>query len=449
MIRRLRVKFILISMLTFFTVLSLLVGVLNTVNFISTERRINGMLELLARNQGVIPSGRPHDDAQNPGKPSDLPGVNDSPASPDVPNAPDSPSLPDSPDKPGGDRFYNDIQITPETPYETRYFVVEFDAAGSIVSCNTDHIAAVTADEAASYAESVLASGRSSGSVGGIYRYTVLTRDTGITTVAFLDCRTQLSSRRTLLITSLAVELACLLAAFVPVFLLSGRAVRPAVESLEKQRRFITDASHEIKTPLAIISANTEVLELTEGSNEWLDSIKNQTARLTKLVARLVMLSKLDEERPELNITDFDLSGAVIDAAAPFRTLAERAGRGLAVDVEPDISYHGDEGALRQLVSLLTENAVKYSDSGSEVRVRLYRHGREVRLCVSNKCTGFDRACIPNLFDRFYRADASRARSTGGYGIGLSVARAICEAHNGSISADCSDEDVVSFTAIL
>lgn len=448
MIRRLRIKFILISMLTFFSVLSLLVGVLNTVNFISTERRIDGMLELLVNNQGVIPSGRPHN---APNDPSEFPEGPDAPAHTADDDDDDDDNDDNTPSFPYDERGhrYKNIQITPETPYETRYFVVEYDSDGKISSCNTEHIAAVDYDEAIEYADSVISIGRSRGSVGGIYRYAVLTRPQGTTTVAFLDCYTQLSSRRTLLITSLAVEIICLFAAFIPVFFLSGRAIRPAVQSIEKQRRFITDASHEIKTPLAIISANTEVLEMTDGTNEWLDSIKNQTVRLNKLVARLVMLSKLEEERPRLSISDFDLSDAVIDAATPFGTLAECEGRSLRIDVEQEILYRGDEGAIRQLVSLLTENAVKYSDRASEIVVSLKRRGRENVLCVSNKCADFDISCLDSLFDRFYRTDSSRTRATGGYGIGLSVARAICEAHGGSISANYSDEGVISFTAIL
>lgn len=440
MIKRLRRKFILISMLTFFTVLTLLVGALNVVNYVSGERSINGMLELLTNNRGIFPGGRP-DVGRTPLQGDDI--LDDLPG--------DDNSESDAPEKSDDKkRKYGNLQMTPETPYATRYFVVEFDGRdGSIVGCNTDHIAAVSAEDAIEYASGVIESGTERGSVGGIYRYAVLVRDTGVSTIAFLDCRDQLSSRRTLLLTSIIVELICLIAAFIPVFLLSGRAIRPAVESMEKQRRFITDASHEIKTPLAIISANTEVLEMTQGGNEWIDSIKNQTSRLSKLVARLVMLSKMDEERPQLDISDFDMSGAVIDAAAPFRTVAECSGRSLNIAVEPNISYHGDEGAIRQLVSLLTENAVKYSDEHGEIKVELSHHGRERVLRISNMCSGFDRTDIPNLFDRFYRADASRARSTGGYGIGLSVAKAICEAHGGSISADCSPEGLVSFTAIL
>lgn len=436
MIRRLRLKFILIAMLTFFTVLTLLVGTINVINYVAGERSINGMLELLASNRGAFGGTKPED----------------APELPQVSSPEDRPDMPDDDrgerDEPGR-RHYHDVQITPETPYETRYFIVEYAADGSMSDCNTEHIAAIGADEALAYAAEVRQEGHVSGSVGGIYRYSVTTQGDGSSVLVFLDCRESLESRRMLLFTSLIVELICLIAAFVPVLLLSAHAIRPAVESMEKQKRFITDASHEIKTPLAIISANAEVLELTSGTNEWLDSIKNQTARLTRLVSRLVTLSRLDEERPQLTVAEFCLSDAVIDAAAPFCTVAEQAGRHLTLDIEPGLRLHGDEGAIRQLVSLTVDNAVKYSEPDSELRLELRRRGRECVLRVSNACHDIDRESLPQLFDRFYRSDRSRSRSTGGYGIGLSVAKAICEAHGGSITAELSDDDVITFTAIL
>lgn len=438
MIRRLRIKFILIAMLTFFTVLTLLVGTINVISYASTERRINGMLELLATNRGAFGGG----------KPEDAPGLcqdgNVHGAQPGLPGAADRGER----EEPGR-HHYSGVQITPETPYETRYFVIEYDMNGSAVSCNTDHIAAIGADEALAYADEVRQGGDDSGSVGGIYRYTVATHSDGSSTLVFLDCREQLESRRMLLLSSIIVELSCLIAAFVPVFLLSAHAIRPAVESMEKQKRFITDASHEIKTPLAIISANAEVLELTSGSNEWLDSIKNQTTRLTRLVSRLVTLSRLDEDRPQLTVEEFCLSDAIIDAAAPFCTVAEQAGRQLVLDIEPGLRLRGDEGAIRQLVSLTVDNAIKYSEPGSELRLELRRCGRECVLRVSNVCHDIDRASLPHLFDRFYRSDRSRSRTTGGYGIGLSVAKAICEAHGGSISVEVTDDDVITFSAVL
>ncbi|MBQ9080755.1 MAG: HAMP domain-containing histidine kinase [Clostridia bacterium] len=416
MIKRLRRRFILIAMLSFFAVLTLLVGTINLVNFVQTESNIDGMLHLLSDNRGIFSGemGEIKDMPVRHGREDRFPGT--------------------------------DVHITPETPYETRYFVVDLTASGETARCDTSHIAAIDEAAAVQYALSVVESGRDRGRMGGIYRYYREDRPDGGCTVVFLDCREQMSSRSELLISSIIIELVSLIAVFLPVYWFSGRAIRPVAESIEKQKRFITDASHEIKTPLAIISANTEVLSMTEGDNEWLDSIKNQTSRLARLVERLVMLSRLDETNPPLTLGDFSLSDAVYDAAYPFGTLAENCGKRLVLDIAAGLTYHGDEGAIRQLVSLLCDNAVKYSDENGEIRVSLTPRGKGSVLEVSNDCRNFDVSELPHLFDRFYRVDDSRSRKSGGYGIGLSVAKAICDAHGAKIIAAYDRYGRVIFT---
>lgn len=169
---------------------------------------------------------------------------------------------------------------------------------------------------------------------------------------------------------SLAIGIAGLAVVSVLVAVFSKRAIRPVIESMEKQKQFITDAGHEIKTPLSIISANAEVLELTCGSSEWTDSIKNQTARLGELIKNLLTLSRTDEEIKTV-FEKFNISDAVYDAASPFKTLASSGGKTLSVDIENEIEYFGDEGMIRQLVSILLDNAVKYADDGGEIKLSL------------------------------------------------------------------------------
>lgn len=402
MIKKLRRRFVLIAMLSFFIVLTLLVAALNVFNFVQTEKDIDGMLHLLIDNRGVIPGGK------------------------------------DMPQRPAKDDKHRepDIHITPETPYKTRYFTVDIAPTGEIALCDTSHIAAIDQTQATQYALTAAQSSHGTGRIGGIYRYYRQARPDGGLTVVFLDCSDQLSMRNTLLISSVIIEFISLAAVFLPVYLLSSKAIRPVADSIEKQKRFITDASHEIKTPLAIISANADVMSMTQENSEWLDSIKHQTLRLSKLVDRLVTLARLDEERPQVVMNDFSLSDAVYDAAYPFGALAEAAKKALTLDISPDILYHGDEGAIRQLVSLLTDNAVKYTDDGGKIHIALKRQSKGICLEVQNDCRDFDASSIPHLFDRFYRADDSRSRKSGGYGIGLSVARAICDAHGVKIYAD-------------
>ena len=224
------------------------------------------------------------------------------------------------------------------------------------------------------------------------------------------------------------------LAVLLLALLFSGRAVRPIAQSVEKQRQFITDAGHELKTPLTIISANCEVLEMEMAGNEWLTGIEKQVARLRKLVNDLVTLSRLDEGRPTGEEARFSLSDAVCDTALAFSAAAERAGKRLRADAEPGVFINGDEAALRQLTAILVDNAVKYADAGGEIRVGL-RGGRHPVLTVENDCRNVSELPLDRLFDRFYRFDPART-GDGSHGLGLSIARSIAEAHRASLRAE-------------
>ena len=246
----------------------------------------------------------------------------------------------------------------------------------------TESIAAVSSEEA------VLSARRALDKAGSgyldVYRYRVSETDDG-TLVVFLDASTQLSTARQFFIISSSVAAGVCLAVLLLALLFSGRAVRPIAQSVEKQRQFITDAGHELKTPLTIISANCEVLEMEMAGNEWLTGIEKQVARLRKLVNDLVTLSRLDEGRPTGEEARFSLSDAVCDTALAFSAAAERAGKRLRADAEPGVFINGDEAALRQLTAILVDNAVKYADAGGEIRVGL-RGGRHPVLTVENDC---------------------------------------------------------------
>ncbi|MBP5212870.1 MAG: GHKL domain-containing protein, partial [Pyramidobacter sp.] len=230
-----------------------------------------------------------------------------------------------------------------------------------------------------------------------------------------------------------------------PVYLLTRSALAPVRRRIEQQKQFITDASHELKTPLAIISADADVLEMCEGENEWVSSIKSQTARMDTLVRNLVSLSKLDETANEGEHVTFNLSEAVLDTALNFEPLAKSRNLQFTLDVAPGLTIKGSEGEIRQLVSLLCDNALKYTNDGGEIRLSLYKNGKTLCLDAYNTCESIEKDKLPHLFDRFYRADNSRARETGGYGIGLSIAKAIVERHKGKISAASADGRSILF----
>ncbi len=438
MLKELRRRFVGIAMGSLCAVVLVLLVTLNVVNYERSVGSLDSVLELMASSDGQFP-GQGREWRAGSGQT----GSSDQVTPPD-PDGQDSPS-----GQPGGkaQMSQNGSLSDPEAPYNTRFFTVRFDADGTVSDVGLDYIATVTSDEAQTMAEAALAAGRAYGR-SGVYRWHVYQDSDGNSAVVFLYARDVYQNIRELLLASLAVAVVSIAAVFALVLLLSRRAIRPFAENMEKQKRFITDASHELKTPLTIISASADLLELTTGENEWLTSIRNQLRRLTRLVADLVSLSRLDEEKPPLTMVDFPLSDAVIDAASVFAGPAEAAGKRLALEVEQGLRLTGDEGSIRQLTGILLDNAVKYCDSGGEIVLSLRRQKRNPVLSVSNPCASLPDGDMNRLFDRFYRADASRSSETGGYGIGLSIARAIVEAHRGRITA-AAQSGVVTFTAVF
>ena len=308
------------------------------------------------------------------------------------------------PDAPVDPAAHGGFQVTPETPFETRYFIVHLTENREVTEVDAEHIAALDRQMVVEWVGNILDGGKPSGYTS-YYRYGVFDEPGGDTTIVVLDCFLQLQGAGGVLRISLLAAGICLLTVFLLLLLLSRRVTRPFVENLERQRQFVTDASHELKTPLAIISANTGLL----------------SASLGRVAER---------------------------ALEDFRPLAEAAGKTLDGRIEPELVLPGVEDNLARLCALLLNNAVKYCDEGGAIRLTLARRGRWAVLSVSNPCAGLDAAQLPRLFDRFYRADSSRARSSGGYGIGLSTARAIVARHHGRLTARLSG-GTVTFTAVL
>ena len=404
MIRRLRRKFVFLCMGVVFAVMLAVVALMNGLFIARANAMLDGTLAFLTENGGDFPD-RGDRGALRPHR---------------------GPRLPD----------WGGMSLdSPEAPFVTRHFSVQFDEGGAPASINTDSIAAVTAGEAVDYARRALE--KSASGYLGVYRYRVSATDAGALAV-FLDASAQLGSMRQFLAISASVALAVCLAVLLLALLFAGRAVRPIAQSVERQRQFITDAGHELKTPLTIISANCEVLEMELEQNEWLAGIEKQVARLRKLVADLVTLSRLDEGRPAGAHARFSLSDAVCDTALAFSAAAERAGKRLSLSVEPDVSISGDEAALRQLVSILMDNAVKYARPNGEIAVSL-RGGRRPALIVENDCENIGALPLDRLFDRFYRFDPART-GDGSHGLGLSIARSIAESQRAALRAEKSGD---------
>lgn len=403
MIKKLRIKLILAAMLSLILVLIVILGAAGVLNYQKIVTDADSILEILKENDGQFPSaGRPGD----------------------------SLAFQDPPPK-------EDRRFSPELPYETRYFSACLNEDGEVTSVDTGKIAAVDTSTAIDYAQSVCQSGSEKGFQKD-YRYIVYT-DEGETHIIFLDYGREMKSFRLFLFVSAGASVGGLLAVLFLLIFLSGRIVKPFSENYEKQKRFITDAGHELKTPLTIIDADAEVLEMDIGENEWLSDIQTQTRRLTELTGSLIQLSRMEEE-PQVEKIEFPLSDLVEETVETFQALAKTQRKTLSVHISPMLAMNGDEKAIRQLVTILMDNAVKYSDAEGRIEVTLERQKNQLRLSVFNTTAGVKRENLSHLFDRFYRADQSRNSRTGGYGLGLSIASAIVAAHRGKIWASTQDE---------
>lgn len=420
MIRRLRHSFVGITMLSVVLVLSLLMGTINVVNYISKDRSNAQLLQMLADNNGSMPSGTT--------PPSVQPDSNVS-APPEKPEESDT--------KPRN--------WSAETPYETRYFSVALNESGETVSVDTGKIAAISSSDAISLAQSLSASGKTSG-YSGNYKFCTAVNSDGQTIYIFLDCTRDLSSVRQFLRYSLLISLGGTIAIFFVAVLLSRRAVRPIAETYEKQKHFITDASHEIKTPLAVIASCTDVLEMEQGESKWSQGIRSQVERLTELTQGLVSLARMDEHTGLLASEEINFSELLEETITPFILMAQNKGQQFQLRCDPGIKIQGDRQKLQQLCSILADNAVKYTPKGGNISFTLQQKGRKINFVAENDAEGLSSGSQKHLFDRFYRGDQSRSSQCPGYGIGLSLAQSIVAAHGGKIEAASRDGASLTIT---
>ena len=396
MINRLKRKFLIIGTVFMFILMTVLVLIMNIVNYYNVAADADSVLDMLSQPE--------------------LPFLDD--------NEPR--------ERPDDIKDFIPRGMSPEVPYESRFFVVNVSSDGEVQS-DLSRIVSVDEDSANEYINKALSSKKSRGFIGS-FRYSKTTDDHG-TRIVFLDCGRKLDSFRSFLWISVFVGLGGCVVVFIAFVLTAGRIVSPIAESYEKQKRFISDAGHEIKTPLTIINANVDLLE-TEGEKEELTDIRQQTERLTKLTNNLVLLSKMEESEHTLQKIQFPLSDLVIETACSFRAPAAARGLELGVRVTPDLTATGSPDAIRQMVTVLMDNAVKYSPDGKTVSLELTAHRKTAALTVCNSVEGkIDGNELSRVFDRFYRTDKSRNSGTGGHGIGLSIAKAIVDAHGGAISA--------------
>ena len=329
--------------------------------------------------------------------------------------------------------FENMDRFSKEVPYMIRFFSVHLAADGTVGRVNQNYIASVSEADAEAYADSVLSHGKTHGYEGG-YRYLV-SQEGAETVILFLNSERELQTMKSLLWITLAIAGSCLVVVFGLVVLFSRRAITPYLKNMEAQKQFITNASHELKTPLTAIATSADVLAMEHDGDEWVHNIQTQAGRLSKLITNLVTLSRLDEEDPFPVRTEFSLSDALWEISEPFVSLAQAKGKTYTQNIADGLSVTGDRAAIQQMVSILLDNALKYSPDGGSISLTAQRSGKKAEITVSNTVEGTQSMDASRLFDRFYRADESHSNTVSGTGIGLSIAKATVDAHGGKISA--------------
>ena len=478
MVKTLRRKLILIITVSVTAVFLLILSVINIINYQNVLRNANEKLDILVENGGTFPEqindnpfAKPENNQDNvnpPAKPENNQDNVNPPAKPEGNQGNGDPAskidnntsasqanedLASYKNKRKNDNtvtndfMFNKSSVNAETPFETRYFTVTLSASGNFIESNVNNIAAIKEDGAKEIAEELFSNNKSSGKYED-YMYKRADSN-GNYMYIFIDCKRDFSSFYDFLMSSIIVAVIGIALVLLVAFILSKIALKPVIDSIAKQKRFITDASHELKTPVAIINADIEIVEMENGESEWTKSITKQTNRLTNLTEQMVFLSRMDEGAGNSEFTDVNASELFREVSESFEPIAIKQNKTLNIYIDAGIHIKGDEKNLGQMLSLLMDNAFKYSNDEGNVDVTFHKNSGGKVLRVANSVEEIEPGNHDELFGRFYRRDKSRNSKTGGFGIGLSVVAAIADSHKAKISANSVDGKSIEFKVVF
>ena len=408
MIRRLQYRFIAVAMGSLLLVMLIVLGTINCVNFYSVTKEVYSKLGYLIENNNLLNGESVSED-------------------------------------------YSEVLWTDEFPYETRYFTVVISDNETVVGMDLEHIAAVDSQNAVNMVKRVCLRPGKFGKVENsrhVYAYRKVQMSDNISVIVFLDCTDEYITANNVMTLCMTIGLISYMAVFILVSIASKHVVQPVIDNIEKQKQFITNAGHELKTPLAIISANTEVVEMMSGENEWTKSTMHQVKRMSALVNNLIRLARMEESGKNLVINEIDLSELTEEMAEEFVAVAEKEGKHIIKNITEEIKIMSDKNFVRELLSILIDNAVKYCDDNGSIEIALQHSIKSVKIIVTNDYAEGNCVDCQRFFDRFYRADTSHNSAKGGYGIGLSMAQEIISLLKGKISADWK-KGKISFLVIL
>ena len=316
-----------------------------------------------------------------------------------------------------------------------------YELISIIISRDVD----INEEEIISYANKVFSAGETIGETDNYAYYQKRTMYGYI--IVFMDIKPYQQASRNLLLTTQLIGAAAVLLFFVLAIFLARWLVCPVKETLDKQKLFISNASHELKTPLAVISANTDVLEAETGSNKWTGYIRSETERMNELVSELLCLARLDDKSGHrLVMSDTDLTNLVLQTTLPFESTVFEMGKKLEVQAQPDVNVKCDASAIKHVLTILIDNAIKYSDEHGKISVNMYTHANRRIIEVYNTGEGVPKDKLNKIFERFYRQDEARNSKSGGYGLGLAIAKSSIEAHGGKITAQSEPGSWIRFT---
>ena len=408
MTKKLRIKFILISTISITLLLSLILLTVNITNYSRISKDADSITLILLNEGGEF-------------------------------NIIDDPLITPTPFDNIEDIFSERGGNRPEVRFDSRYFSVEFGENGKIESVNTAHIRTISRDEAINLAGNIYTKNGTGWYKS--FRYRVGQSEDNKTIVIFLDYSRELTPSKNVLVTSIIIGGLGLILSFVAIYFISNIVVKPVDDAFNKQKHFISNSSHELKTPLTIISANNEILELKYGEDESIEAIGRQVGRLSSMVKELNQLAKIDEINKLESFNEFNLSEAITHVSIPFEELFNKDNKKLKLDVDSDIFYRGDESLIKNVISIILENAYKYSLTYSSLSLKI--SNAKIVIEERNDSDYLKDGPLDELFERFYRADDVRASSIEGSGIGLSILKEIVGLHKGKVKAYSENKEFV------
>ena len=405
MIKKLQRKFAISSMLIILAIIACVFLIITTVGFINLNTRLDKTINIIKDNNGYLPEYEAIRDLIS----SDL---------------------------------------TDDSSGFVRFFSVVINGNENVIDANIEYMPNVSINEIDDVIEEALNNKKDYGYIDDL-RYGIF-EDGEIKTIIFLDCGEELEALRDTIIKSITIIIIGLIFMFIVMSELAKIILKPIIANIENQKLFITNAGHELKTPLAVIMADVDVLEMTIGNdNEWINSIKSQSNRLNVLIKSLLSLSNIEAGKQEFTTTQFSLTKTIKESVQDFKALLQN--KNVIFDDSKDVLVNADLNMIKQLITIFLDNSIKYTPDNGTIEIKLEKlsKGKGTKMEFLNTCENPRSINTKKLFDRFYRGDKSRNKTKEGYGIGLSIAKSIVDIHKGKISAFITKDERICFRVII